>query len=186
MLRYYSHSPLLWADYLVDSEVVCYSWGPCITMQWVRVGNDLVYPNVPNFNPSIVLNWGDRDIRTVRETSHPQKKKYGWYCLLPHYFCWFRNINYNSINLFYSVIAHSARSACNVVKWWFFLVSIERSNNKLAIFVVFQDGYIDREEFTRCWNQWIKTVSILCKLGTLDKIVANLRKSSKIYIFSDT
>lgn len=37
------------------------------------------------------------------------------------------------------------------------------------MFLVFdknQDGFIDRDEFSFCWNHWIKTVSIEIKLNT--------------------
>lgn len=43
----------------------------------------------------------------------------------------------------------------------------ERLEQIFAVFDVNGDGFIDREEFKFCWNQWIKTVSESCLALTL-------------------
>lgn len=43
----------------------------------------------------------------------------------------------------------------------------ERLEQIFAVFDVNGDGFIDREEFKFCWNQWIKTVSESCLASSL-------------------
>lgn len=43
----------------------------------------------------------------------------------------------------------------------------ERLEEIFAVFDVNGDGFIDREEFKFCWNQWIKTVSESCLASSL-------------------
>jgi EF hand len=39
-------------------------------------------------------------------------------------------------------------------------VPVDRLEQMFAVFDKNEDGYIDRDEFQFCWNQWIKTVSL--------------------------
>lgn len=40
-----------------------------------------------------------------------------------------------------------------------YVVAPDRLEQMFAVFDKNQDGYIDRDEFQFCWNNWIKTVS---------------------------
>lgn len=42
-----------------------------------------------------------------------------------------------------------------------YVVQSDKLEQMFAVFDKNEDGYIDRDEFQFCWNQWIKTVLIL-------------------------
>lgn len=44
-----------------------------------------------------------------------------------------------------------------------YAVAPERLEQMFAVFDKNEDGYIDRDEFQFCWNNWIKTVNLTLK-----------------------
>lgn len=78
-------------------------------------------------------------------------------------------ILYSDDRLSLSEFALICRALFRNDKGQIYALAPERLEQMFAVFDKNEDGYIDRDEFQFCWNNWIKTVNIFITTSNMSK-----------------